>query len=124
MFITPYTGQQPVTDYSLRFPGLKYSATLAINTDTTLTIPGDAPRYKMIVKTVDNGGTKDGEVWVALNGTAAVPAGATFAATTSELVTKHNILCREVNKADVIHFIATAANADVSVVLYGVDQNC
>ena len=115
---TPYTAQQPVSDYSLRFASLLYSAALAATTDTTLTVPGIAPKYKAVIK------CKSGsDVWVALNATAAVPAGTTFASTTSELLTNATPICREVNAADVIHFYTATATTDVSVVFYAVGSN-
>lgn len=117
MFITPYLGQQPVTDFSQRFATLLYSATLAISTDTTLTIPGDAPRYKALIKC-----EPAGEVWVALNNTASIPAGASFAATNSEMILENGV-CREVNSGDVLHFFSATASNDVSVALYGIGQN-
>lgn len=116
--IAPYVSQQPVDDFGLRFAGLKYSASLGANTDTTLTIPGNAQRYKMIVKVEPSS-----LVWMALNATAAVPAGGTFAATTSELVMSTEKVCREVVAADVIHFFTTTAGTDVSVILYPVGTN-
>lgn len=114
-FITPYTAQQPVDDFSLQFAGLKYSAALAGSADTTLTVPGVAPRYKALIKV---GGA--GIVWVALNATAAVPAGAGFAATTSEMVSAEQEICREVKADDVLHFITATATTNVSVVFYAV----
>lgn len=111
--ITQYIAGYTVTDFGLPFASLKYSATLAATTDTTLTIPGNAQHYKAVIKT-ENAGL----VWVAINNTAAVPAGATFAATTSELVTDNNTLCREVKEGDVLHFYTANADTDVSVVLY------
>jgi len=116
--ITPYLAQQPVDDFSQRFADLKYSATLAITTDTTLTIPGTAQRYKALIKTQGTG-----NVWVAINGTAAVPAGATFAATTSELLPNGQKLCREVKAGDVLHFFSSAGTQAVSVVLYASGTN-
>lgn len=116
--VTPYLAQQPVDDFGSRFADLKYSATLAITTDTTLTIPGKAPRYKAIIKIAGTG-----RVWVAINATAAVPAGASFAATTSELIPLNGTICREVRADDVLHFFASSAANDVSVVLYSVGTN-
>jgi len=116
--ITPYVSQQPVDDFGLRFAGLKYSASLNATTDTTLTIPGTAPRYKAVIKVENNG-----LVWVALNATAGVPAGATFAATNSELINDAKSLCREVVAGDVLHFYTATAGTDVSVVLYAVGTN-
>jgi hypothetical protein len=118
MIIPPYTSQQPVDDFGLQFTALKYSASLAATTDTSLTIPGKAPRYKAVIKVENNG-----LVWVALNTTAAVPAGSTFAATTSELINDAKSLCREVKSGDVLHFITATAGTDVSVVLYAVGTN-
>lgn len=114
-FITPYTSQQPVDDFGLQFAGLKYSATLAITTDTSLTVPGAAPRYKAVIKC-----EPAGYVWVALNATAAAPAGGSFAATTSELLTEGQRMCREVKAGDVLHFFSGTATTDVSVVLYAI----
>ncbi len=116
--ITPYVAQQTVTDFGLRFPDLKYSAKLAITSDTTLTIPGIAPRYKAIMKTLGTG-----EVWVALNETAAATAGTSFAASTSEMLTAEYPLCREVKAGDVIHFFSSTATTDVSVVLFALGTN-
>ena len=115
---TPYLAQQPVDDFGFLFANLKYSASLAASTDTTLTIPGNAQRYKALIKVENNG-----LVWVAKNATAAVPAGATFAATTSELINDAKTLCREVIAGDVLHFITATASTDVSVVLYALGTN-
>ncbi len=116
--VTPYLSQQPVDDFGFRFSDLKYSANLAASTDTTLTIPGNAPRYKALIKVEQNG-----LVWVANNETAAVPVGATFAAVSSELVNDAKSLCREVKAGDVLHFITATANTEVSVVLYALNTN-
>lgn len=116
--ITPYVSQQPVDDFGLRFAGIKYSASLAATTDTTLTIPGNAPTYKAVIKVENNG-----LVWVALGATAALPVGGTFAATSSELITDSKSLCREVKAGEVLHFITATAGTDVSVVLYSLRTN-
>lgn len=115
--LTPYTSQQPVNDFGLGFPSLKYSASLAATTDTTLTIPGAAQRYKAVIKVDAN------LVWVALNATAAVPAGTSFASTTSELISDNDTLCREVKAGDVLHFFTATATTNVSVVLYSLGTN-
>jgi len=113
MALTPYLSQQPVDDFGLPFAGVKYNATLAITSDTTLTVPGVAPRYKAVMKC-----EPAGYVWVALNATAAAPVGGSFASTTSELLTESQELCREVKAGDVLHFFSGTATTDVSVVLY------
>lgn len=116
--ITPYLAQQTVTDFSSRFSNLKYSCTLAITTNTTLTVPGDAPRYKALIKCMPAG-----QVWVAVNGTAAAPAGNTFAKTTSELLTEDYPLCREVVPGDVLNFFSSTATTNVSVSFFAVGSN-
>lgn len=116
--ITPYVSQQPVDDFGLRFADLKFSASLAATTDTTLTVPGNAGRYKAVIKVENNG-----LVWVANNETAAVPAGSTFQSTTSELINDAKSLCREVKAGDVLHFYTATAGTDVSVVLYALGTN-
>jgi|SRR5579872_5557118 len=115
---TPYIAQQTVNDFGLRFADIKYSATLAITTDTTLTIPGKAPRYKAVIKCMPAG-----QVWVANNATAAAPAGSSFAATTSELLTQDYPLCREVIAGDVLHFFSSTATTNVSVSLFALGTN-
>jgi hypothetical protein len=117
--VTPYLAQQTVTDFSSRFADLKYSATLAITTDTTFTIPGKAQRYKALIKCMPAG-----QVWVADNATAAAPAGGgAFAATTSELLTEDYALCREVVAGDVLHFFSSTATTNVSISLFSVGSN-
>lgn len=113
MKFTSYLSQQPVDDFGLRFSKNKYSATLAATTDTSLTVPGTAPRYKAVMKC-----ETDGEVYVALNEAAEVPAGGSFAVTSSELIPINGVLCREVDAADVLHFYTAGTSIDVSVVFY------
>jgi len=113
---SPYIAQQPVNDFSLRFSDQKYTATLAASTDTSLTVPSNAKRFKVVMKA-----EADASVYVAVNETAAVPAGASFAASTSELIPVNGVLCREVNAADVLHFITAGTDIDVSVILYTID---
>lgn len=111
--ITPYLSQQPVDDFSLRFASLKYSATLAVSTDTTLTVPADTRFYMALIKCEPSGSP----VWVSVNAVAAAPAGASFASTTSELLDTIRI-CREVKSGDVLHFFTAATGVNISVVLY------
>lgn len=116
MLITPYISQQPIDDFGSRFTKLQFSCVLAAATDTSLTIPGTAHVYKALIKTANYV-----DVWVALNAAAEAPAGAPFAATTSELIVER--LCREVRAGDILHFFQTAGGAKVSVVLFAVGTN-
>lgn len=115
--VTPYISQQPVDDFSLRFSNLKYSASVAATTDTTFVIPGDAPRYKALIRV-----EPDDVVWIAVGETAAVPAGAAFASTTSEMLTGNERICREVKAGETLHFYSTAG-ANVGISLYALGTN-
>ncbi len=120
-----YKLQKDVAGYNgwgLPFTDLKYSASLAITTDTTLTVPSSgaigAPlnqvnRFLAIINVEANL-----SVWCALNATAAVPAGAGFAATTSDLIIGGEFYAREVKAGDVLHFLAPTAGTDISVLFY------
>lgn len=110
---TPYIAAPNNDDFGLRFSDTKSSATLAASTDTELTVPSTAPRFKALMKA-----ETDGVVWVALNETAAVPAGASFASVSSEMIPVNGQLCREVKAGDVLHFITAGTDIDVSVVFY------
>ncbi len=115
MLPTPWTGLETRDDFGLPFSNTKYSATLAVATDTLLTVPGSAPRFKAIIKA-----ETDAVVYLALNEVAQVPAGAAFAATGSEMLEVNGITCREVKAADVMHFISAGADIDVSVTFYAI----
>lgn len=114
-----YTDVRGVNGFGLKFTDTAYSATLAAATATALTIPGSGSlgggktQTKNLWLAVFSY-TPGAEVWVANNATAAVPAGAAFAATVSEM----NPAARIVEGADVLSFICAAAAVSVSVLLY------
>ena len=115
--IAPYVSARTINDFSLTCSKLLYSVTLAVSTDTTLTVPHSAPRFKVIMKIPYNA-----VVWFALNATAAIPAGATLVSTTSEMINIEN-LCREVKAGDVLHFFTSLSNVPLSVVFYSIGEN-
>jgi hypothetical protein len=121
--MTPFSMSRDINGFNgfgLVFSDTKYSATIAQSTDTTITIGGTSAMGGM----ANNGGHRylmvfnfepGSQVWVANNATAAVPAGATFASTSSEM----NPSAREVREGDVIHFFTPdSGGAAVSVVVY------
>lgn len=122
---TQYKLQKDVAGYNgfgLPFCDLKYSASLAITTDTTLTVPINAAmgqalnsisRWLAVIQVEANL-----SVWFALNATAAVPAGSTFAATTSDLIIGTEYYGVEVKAGDVMHFFAPVAGTDIMVKFY------
>lgn len=100
----------------------KFSASLAITTDTTLTVPSSgsigAPlnqvnRFLAVIQVEANL-----SVWLALNTTAAVPVGSTFAATNSDLIIGGQYYAIEVKAGDVMHFLAPTAGTDILVKFY------
>lgn len=88
---------------------LLYSATLASGVNSTITVPVSATKW--IAAFSYQPGTT---IYVSVNGTAEVPAGGTFATTTSEL----NPSPRTVYAGDVIDIITSNVTADVGVALY------
>ena len=86
----------------------RYSATLAANTVETITVPGNFENWIAVFSYAPGV-----EVWISTTGTAAVPAGATFASTTSEM----NPGSRQVTAATVISAIS-AVGGDIGVSLY------
>lgn len=123
------TTRYNINDYSkgqngfgLPFCDTIFTSTLAANTAATVTISGN-PTQGPTVYTTDfflavMSYEPDTLVWVANNQTAAVPAGDTFAASTSEI----NPPCKLVKAGDILSFISTAA-AGVSVAIYSFLQN-
>jgi hypothetical protein len=90
----------------------KFSATLASAGNASFTVPSNYENW--IVSFSFQPGS---EVWVSINGTAAAPAGATFASTNSELLPGS----RTVQAGDVINILNTGAgDADVGVSLYAI----
>lgn len=113
-------------DFGQQYSDQIYNATLVAATNTTLTVPGGGimggvtsygstgNRNKMlaVIRTT-------GDVWVAVNQTADVPAAGTFAQDTSELVTNTLDKAYFVNVGDVLNFFAkTATTPSVSVAFY------
>lgn len=100
-----------------------YSCTLAINTDTSLTVPAisvqgnsaSTLRFRLIAIIVSDPGAT---VWVSLNQAANAPAGASFASTSSAM----NPAAYQVKVGDVLHFYATTANINVSVRFYWINS--
>lgn len=112
MQYTPFSMTRDINGYNgfgLPFSINQYSATLAQNTDTTLTVPSYANNYIAIFAYQEAS-----TVWVAKNNTAGVPAGSTFAATKSQLMPAAHYVAA----GDVLHFFTADTSAVVSVMLY------
>lgn len=125
---TQYKLQKDIAGYNgfgLPFSDIKFNATLGANTVQTVVTPSSgsmgAPLNQvnkfLVIVDVYNA-TSLGRVWCANNETAAIPAGATFAATNSDLVVQNKYYARLVNAGDVLSFIATDAATDICVMFY------
>jgi hypothetical protein len=97
----------------------KYSATLTAGGNATITLPTNSP-YWIVSFSYQPGA----DIWVAYNGSAAIPAGATFASTASELLPGSRILPSTVTTssgttANTINLLNNGSGvADVGVILY------
>jgi hypothetical protein len=105
--------------FGLKPTDTAYSATLIASTDTALTVPiefalgncSSTAVARLLAIIVSDPGDA---VWVALNATATVPAGAAFAPTLSAL----NPAAYEVKGGDVLHFITAGTGVDISIRFY------
>lgn len=101
-----------------------YNATLAATTNTQLTVPGGGTMGNISSQTNANKVyavirvSEGDEVWVAVNQTADVPAGGSFALDTSEIVTCQNTYCKYLSVGDVLNFYTAGATTSVSVAFY------
>jgi hypothetical protein len=98
-----------VVTYSLPFSENKVSVTLPTAGAVSLTVPVTATNWEAHFSY--EGGSN---VWVANNATAAAPAGATFAATTSE----RNPVARDVKAGDVLSFYTNDTGVEMGVTFY------
>ncbi len=111
--------------FGLPFCTQIYSAILGAGVDTTLAVPATAAigapssnRFNKWVAVISySRAVPASAVYVAVNATAAVPAGAAFAATTSEI----EPAAKHVKTGDTLHFICAAA-ANVTVAFYAVQD--
>lgn len=116
------TVTQSINDFGQQPCDQIFNATLAVSTDTTLTVPatalmGNLPatqknKFVAVIRVTNNL-----SAWFAVNATASAPAGAAFAAANSELISGYP-LAKLVKAGDVLHFFAPAANTSVSVAFY------
>lgn len=113
-------------DFGQQYSDQIYNATLVAATNTTLTVPGGGIMGGVTSYGGSNNHNKmlgvirtTGNVWVAVNQTADVPAAGTFAKDTSELVTNTLDKAYLLNVGDVLNFFApTATTPSVSVAFY------
>lgn len=117
----PNKSIQGINGFGLPFCDTIYSAAIAANTDTAVTVPGAAPmgaitanvknKYVAVIT------ASAAATYMAVNATAAKPAGAAFAVVSSGMLPTGQPYSRYVNAGDVLHFL-NAAGCDVTVEFY------
>lgn len=93
-------------DYSLPIESTKFSITLLQNSAQPVTVPDFVGMWK-IVFSFEPGA----KIWVAFDSTAALPAGNTFASTTSIL----NPTTRYMKQGTIISFITNDQSAEIGI---------
>jgi hypothetical protein len=98
------------------------NVTLAASTDTHVPVPmtsdlggTNTATVNYLVARIRH--TPNNDVWFANNAVAAVPAGATLIAATSELL-DNNECNYKVKSGDVLHFITAASSVSLSIAFY------
>ena len=100
--------------YAAPFSQNKFSATLAAAGNATITVPATTNYSRWVVAFSYGAGSN---IWVSVDGTAAAPAGGTFASTTSQLLPG----ALAVNTGDTINVLNSGAGAaDVGAVFYAI----
>ncbi len=118
-----------VNGFGLQFSDTVFSATLVANADTAIAVPLKAAigaptattfNKFMAVISCTQLGTAVGDVYMALNAAATIPAGAAFAATSAERI-PNGYIAKMVKATDSIHFIS-AAVVNVTVSFYAIQE--
>jgi len=99
-----YTADAP------QFPTDIYTATLAASTAASVTVPNNYQNWVMYVRVQPNGWA-----WCRKGGVAAIPAGGSLVAASSELICGTVEYRRFVNAGDVISFITANTTCDIEV---------
>ena len=117
-------------DFGQKYSDQIYNATLAAATNTPLTVPGGGimgnmasyggatANQVMAVIRVSEGD----EVWFSVGADADVPAGASFAKDTSEIITGAQPMGKVVKVGDVLNFYSAGATTSVSVTFYAMNS--
>lgn len=115
---------QGINGFGLLFGTQIYTTTLGAGVEATIAVPANAAmgspsanQKNKFIAVISCEQAK--KVYASVNSTAAVPVGAAFAASTSELL--QPLTGRYVKTGDTIHFISAAA-ADVSVSFYSIQD--
>lgn len=102
--------------YAPLFPTDIFTATLAAGTASHVIVPSNYPSWIMYIRVQPNGWA-----WCSRTTTAAVPAGGTFAAASSELIAGTIEYKRKVNAGDTISLITANTTCDVEIAFFASD---
>lgn len=106
---------QGLNAYAPSFPADIYTATLAAGAASSVIVPGKVPVYIMYVRVQPNGWC-----WCSNTTTAAVPAGGTLAAASSELIDGTIEYKRTVYLGQTISFITPNTTCDIEVAFFAI----
>lgn len=115
--------------FALPFCDAIYSVTLAANTEATVAVPlgaamGNTSTYTGVTPSKNKYiavFSCEAGVYACINGTAAVPAGSSLAASTSELVPSNQLWGKYCQSGDVIH-VVSAGTPSCTIAFYAVQE--
>lgn len=121
-----YKNQSCFNAFGASFCDDVYSATLKAAADTVVNVPltqvigaPSATSFNKFLAVIVVDASAD--VFVSINATAVVPAGATFAKASSELVPANQLYAKSVKAGDIIHFISPGTPS-VTVAFYAIQE--
>jgi hypothetical protein len=106
---------QGLNAYAPQFPTNIVTATLAVGVAESVTVPANFETWRMYVRV-----QPAGWCWCSHTTTAAVPAGGTLAAASSELIVGTIEFKRTVYAKDVISFITSNTTCDIEVAFFAI----
>jgi len=113
-----------INGFGLKFCDTIQSSKLSASSDTTLAVPATAAmgapssnQNNKFIAVI----SVDALCFVAVNASAAIPAGNTFASTTSELIPINTLYGKYVQTGDVLHFFSSGT-PNVTVAFYAIQD--
>lgn len=101
-----------------RVANTKYTATItAAGGETSFTAPTSSEKWAVVIELETSK-----FMFMAVNGTASLPAGATFALSDAEMISSRTYTIRQVNSGDTLSFITPEVSLEVSLSFYALEK--